>query len=124
MFADLHHAHQFVTLHQGGSMDAGYQSVPGGTSFDWMNQSTSVYFGEIFSQLFVYSLNSNATVVLIGATHISEDNAAEHWLADDQVSNMGTGDVGMEGGRNEVRENQGNGWVGFVVYIRSLKNAS
>jgi hypothetical protein len=48
MFADLHHAHQFVALHQGGSMDAGYQSVPGGTSFDWMNQSTSIYFGNSF----------------------------------------------------------------------------
>jgi hypothetical protein len=46
MFADLHHAHQFVALHQGGSMDAGYKSVPGGTSFDWMNQSNSVYFGD------------------------------------------------------------------------------
>jgi hypothetical protein len=46
---------------------------------------------------------NNAMVVPIGATHISEDNAAEHWLADDQVSNMGTGDVGMDGGRNEVR---------------------
>ncbi len=53
---------------------------------------------------------SNITFVPIGATHITEDNAAEHWLADDQVSNMGTGDVGMDGGRNEVMQKQTRGF--------------
>jgi len=49
-------------------------------------------------------MERNTAVMEIGATHISEDTVAEHWLADDQVSNMATGDVGMEGGRNEVSQ--------------------
>ena len=63
----------------------------------------------------------NITIMLIGATHISEDNAAEHWLADDQVSNMGTGDVGMEGGRNEVRQKSKSSRVYWNFFIVSLK---